>query len=102
VANGGKTPNRNGKRVSSAHPEDVDQPSGKKVTSRIQCLEPKNGIAILLVVEAQVLHQTRLEDADYLPVEVADRGAEKQQSADPPSILRCNCSHRVVFAHALS
>ena len=64
----------------------VHDAAGDEEAERVRDREPRDDVAVLLLVPAEVALQRRREDAEHLAVDVVDRRREEQQRADRPPI----------------
>ena len=80
-----QAPESDGEREAAARAEPIHEPAHQDEAQRVGGLKPEDDVAVGDFVPAQLRFESRLQDANYLAINVIDCGGEKEERTDRPT-----------------
>src|SRR4029079_12572653 len=87
VTDCGNTPGSDRNRITNFCAAPINQPAENQQAHRVGTLEKPVGQAELFVGPVQLVVQDRLDQSEYLPVNIVDGRCKEEQGADYPTIV---------------
>ena len=85
MSHGCEAPESDGERKPAARAEPIHEPTHQDETQRVGGLKPEDDVAVGDLVPAEFRFESRLQDANYLAVDVIDCGGKKEERTDRPT-----------------